>query len=124
MPKALNLLLIDDEEEFCTTLADRLELRGMNVRVATCGSTGLQALEAEVPDIVLLDMRMPGLSGVEVLQRIRAAYHTLAVIIITGHCSEHDYDKAQSLKVQGYLAKPLNFEELLNIINKLPCAAT
>lgn len=115
----ISVLVVDDEEDFAQTLASRLELRGMLVRCALSGEQGLELFKENEPDVMLLDMRMPGLSGVEVLQKVRAASPQCPVIIITGHCSEQDFEKAKALNVQGYHAKPLNFQELLQSIEQL-----
>ena len=115
----LSVLLIDDEEDLIRTLADRLELRGMRARTAFSGESGLQSLQEEMPDVVLLDMRMPGLSGSEVLRRIRATHKELPVIIISGHCSEQDKDQVLALGISGYFAKPVPFEELLATLRGL-----
>jgi len=66
-----------------------------------------------------LDMRMPALSGIDVLRRIRAARPELPVMIITGHCSEQDRDQALELGVQGYYGKPVPFDELLGSLRVL-----
>jgi len=119
MATGLSILLIDDEEDFIRTLATRLELRGMRPRVAFSGMQGLEELDKEAPDVVLLDMRMPVLSGLDVLRRIRADHPELPVMIITGHCSEQDRDQALALGVQGYYSKPVPFDELLGILRIL-----
>ncbi len=116
--RPFDILLIDDEEDYALTLGERLELRDLETRVALSGEQGLEMLAERRPSLVLLDMRMPGLSGVEVLERIRQIAPDQTVIIITGYCSEGDFVRAQSLGVQGYLTKPLNFEELLQAIEK------
>ena len=123
MATGLSILLIDDEEDFIRTLATRLELRGMRPRVAFSGMQGLKELEQEMPDVVLLDMRMPALSGIEVLRRIRADRPELPVMIITGHCSEQDRDQALELGVQGYYSKPVPFDELLGSLRVLQNAS-
>lgn len=120
----LNILLIDDEEDFVVTLASRLELRGMLPRVVFSGMQGLAALEEHMPDVVLLDMRMPVLSGIDVLRRIRAEHPDLPVFIITGHCSEQDTEHALELGVQGYFGKPVSFEDLLDKLRALEAPST
>jgi len=115
----LSVLLIDDEEDLVRTLAVRLELRGMRARTTFSGEAGLQSLSEELPDVVLLDMRMPGLSGFDVLRRIRARHKELPVIIISGHCSEQDRDQVLALGVSGYFTKPVRFEELLAALHSL-----
>ena len=119
MATGLSILLIDDEEDFIRTLATRLELRGMRPRMAFSGVQGLEELEREEPDVILLDMRMPALSGLDVLRRIRAKRPELPVMIITGHCSEQDRDQALELGVQGYYSKPAPFDELLDSLRVL-----
>ena len=109
----VTILLIDDEEDFINTLAERLELRGICTHTAFSGQQGLDFLERNSVDLVLLDMRMPLLSGLEVLREIRARHGDLPVMIITGHCSEQDRDEALALGVQGYYSKPVPFDNLL-----------
>ena len=67
----MKILLVDDEHEFVTTLAERLELRNMNVSIATDGETALGFVENDPPQVVVLDVMMPGLSGLEVLEKIK-----------------------------------------------------
>ena len=109
----LRVLIIDDEKDFASTLASRLELREMRVTCAFCGEEGLARIREEPPDVVLLDMRMPGLSGVDVLERIRMHHPLLPVIIVSGHCTQQDSDLAEELGIQGFHAKPLQFRELM-----------
>ncbi len=109
----LHVLIIDDEADFVQALASRLELREAKVSCAFSGEEGLERLTALLPDVVLLDMRMPGLSGVDVLEKIRIRHPRLPVIIVSGHCSQEDSDLAEELGVQGFHAKPLQFKELL-----------
>ena len=115
----LSVLIIDDEESFASTLATRLELRGMEVRTAFSGKEGLAILESWSPRLLLLDMRMPEMSGIDVLRIVRARTPALPVLVITGHCSEQDYDAALALEVQGYHAKPLDFEEVMKSIRSI-----
>lgn len=117
----LQVLIIDDEEDFARTLGSRLELRGMQVHCAPSGEEGLRHMTLSRPDILLLDMRMPGLSGVDVLRRLRAGAvspdtRDLPVLIVSGHADEQDFHAANDLGIQGYLSKPLQFDELLAAI--------
>ena len=115
----LHVLIIDDEKDFACTLASRLELRGVQVVCAFNGEDGLARLREDLPDVVLLDMRMPGLSGVEVLERIRLDLTDLPVIIVSGHCSQHDRESAEDLGVLAFYPKPLQFRELLATLGTL-----
>jgi Response regulator containing CheY-like receiver, AAA-type ATPase, and DNA-binding domains len=102
----INILLIDDEEAFVTTLQERLEMRGFSPRVATDGLTGLEMIAAEPPDVVVLDLRMPGLSGVEVLRRIRKQWPCLPVIMLSGHGSDQDFETCLSLEPHSITRNP------------------
>lgn len=109
----LKILLVDDEEEFVTTLAERLELRGLQARVALNGEAALKMIEADTPEIVILDVLMPGIGGFEVLRRIKAQHPQLPVILLTGRGSEKEGVKGMQLGAFDYLMKPLNIEELI-----------
>ena len=111
--KNLKILLVDDEEEFVTTLAERLELRGLQARAALNGEAALQMIEADTPQIVILDVMMPGIGGFEVLRRIKAQHPQLPVILLTGRGSEKEGVKGMQLGAFDYLMKPLNIEELI-----------
>ncbi len=108
-----DVLIIDDEEELAKTLATRFELRDISTRIAYNGKEGLILLQEKLPDIVLLDMCMPELSGLSVLREIRRLYGSLPVLVITGYCSQANYTAAEELSVQGYHTKPINIDELL-----------
>ena len=115
----LYILIIDDEQDFACTLASRLELRGARALCSFNGEDGLARIKEELPDVVLLDMRMPGLSGLEVLERIRLEHVDLPVVVVSGHCSQHDRDSAEDLGVLAFHPKPLQFRELLATIAPL-----
>jgi DNA-binding response OmpR family regulator len=109
----LKVLLVDDEEEFVTTLAERLELRGLQARAATNGEDALHMIEAEPPQIVILDVMMPGLGGLEVLKRIKAQNSQIHVILLTGRGSTKEGIEGMQLGAFDYLMKPINIEELI-----------
>jgi len=111
--KNLKILLVDDEEEFVTTLAERLELRGLQARTALNGEDALHMIEAETPQIVILDIMMPGIGGFEVLRRIKAQHPQIPVILLTGRGSTKEGIKGMQLGAFDYLMKPLNIEELI-----------
>ena len=116
--KNLKILLVDDEEEFVTTLAERLELRGLQARAAINGEDALQMIEADTPEIVILDVMMPGLGGLEVLRRIKAQHPQLPVILLTGRGSTKEGDKGMQLGAFDYLMKPLDIEKLIKKIQE------
>jgi len=111
-----NILLIDDEEAFVTTLQERLEMREFSPRIAVTGEAGLEIIAAEPPDVVVLDLRMPGLGGVEVLRRIRRGWPCLPVIMLSGHGSDQDFETCMNLGAALYHKKPLDIDVLLESI--------
>lgn len=114
--KKIKLLLVDDEAEFLDTLVDRLDLRELKTDVAYNGKEALSAVEEEEPDVIVLDVKMPGMDGIEVLQRVKKAYPHVEVIILTGHGSEQDEQRARELGAFDYLRKPADLETLLGRI--------
>jgi DNA-binding response OmpR family regulator len=107
------VLLVDDEEEFASTLAERLRLRGIDAVTANDGEEALGLLEVELPQVVVLDMMMPGLGGIEVLRLIKRDYPQLPVIMLTGRGSTKDGIEGMRLGAFDYLMKPLKIEDLL-----------
>ena len=114
----LKVLLVDDEKEFVTTLAERLELRGMRVEIATDGEMSLSMIETDPPQVVVLDVMMPGLSGMEVLARIKAIDPKIQVILLTGHGATKDGIKGMQLGAFDYLIKPVDIDELIEKLNE------
>jgi len=109
----LKVLLVDDEEEFVTTLAERLELRGIQAQAVTDGEIALQMIETDPPRVVILDVMMPGLGGLEVLKRIKAQNSQIHVILLTGRGSTKEGIEGMQLGAFDYLMKPINIEELI-----------
>ncbi len=109
----LKVLLVDDEEEFVTTLAERLELRGIQARSVIDGEIALQMIETDPPRVVILDVMMPGLGGLEVLKRIKAQHPQIPVILLTGRGSTDEGIEGMQLGAFDYLMKPINIEELI-----------
>jgi len=114
--RALNVLFVDDEEDFVRTMAERMEMREVGSEVALDGMQALQMLEDELPDVMVLDLRMPGLDGMEVLRRVKSAYPQVEVIIMTGHGSESDEEEARRLGAYDYLQKPVDINDLMEIV--------
>lgn len=122
--QGLRILIVDDEEDFATTLAGRLELRGMLVESAFSAKRALEMLNTALPDLLLLDMRMPGMSGVDMLHALKRdkvipGAEAIPVIIVSGHSSEQDFAKAEALGIQGFVDKPVQLDELLAAIRQV-----
>lgn len=111
--KEFKVLMVDDEEDFVTTLAERMKMRDLDSDVALNGEQALQIVEDEVPDVMVLDLKMPGIDGMEVLRRVRKAYPQVQVVILTGHGSDKDEAEARRLGAFAYLQKPVDIEKLV-----------
>jgi DNA-binding response OmpR family regulator len=111
--KKMKVLLVDDEQEFVETLADRLEMRDLEPTIAYDGEQALSAIEEGEPDVIVLDLKMPGIDGIEVLRRVKKAYPKVEVIILTGHGSEKDEEAARRLGAFDYVNKPVELENLV-----------
>jgi len=113
---ALKVLYVDDEEDFVRTMAERMEMRSLGGDVALSGEEALRMLEGDVPDVMVLDLRMPGLDGLEVLRRVKVAYPQVAVIVMTGRGTEQDEARAMELGAFAYLTKPVDINRLMETI--------
>jgi DNA-binding response OmpR family regulator len=111
--KKMKVLLVDDEQEFVETLADRLQMRDLEPTIAYDGEQALSAMKDEEPDVIVLDLKMPGIDGIEVLRRVKKAYPKVEVIILTGHGSQKDEEAARSLGAFDYVNKPVDLENLV-----------
>ena len=114
----LKVLLVDDEEEFVTTLAERLQIRNILTLVATDGEQALQAMETDRPPVVVLDVMMPGLSGLDVLKQIKRDHPATQIILLTGHGSTRDGIKGMRLGAFDYIMKPVQIEDLIQKMNE------
>ena len=110
----MNVLLVDDESELVTTLAERLELRGIHARWAINAEEAMRWLQEENFDIAVLDMKLPKMDGLELKRRLQNLRPGLKFIFVTGHGSNSAYETASSEVGSGYyLAKPLDIESLI-----------
>lgn len=112
------VLLVDDEKEFVTTLAERLSMRKMQVKVAHNGEDALAILKEDVPDIVVLDVMMPGMSGLAVLDKIKDRYPDLPVILLTGMGATPEGMEGKKRGAVDYLVKPIDITDLLQRITR------
>jgi len=110
------VLIIDDEIEFASTLCQRLKLRGMAAVDVHSGTEGLVSLTKMNPGIVILDLKMPDMSGLDVLAKIKEYDPSIEVIMLTGHGSAGSGVEAQEKGAFDYVMKPLDITELMNII--------
>jgi DNA-binding NtrC family response regulator len=111
------VLIVDDEAELVSALVERLNLRGFRATGVTAGSEALERLATEPCDVVLLDVKMPGLGGLAVIQRIKAEHPGLHVILLTGHGSAQDATVGMDLGAFDYLMKPVKIADLVRILH-------
>jgi DNA-binding response OmpR family regulator len=97
-------------------MAERMEMRDLGGDVALSGEEALRMLEGDVPDVMVLDLRMPGLDGLEVLRRVRDRYPGIAVIVMTGRGTGEDEARARALGAYAYLTKPVDINDLMETI--------
>ena len=112
------VFLVDDEEEFTSTLAERLRLRGFDVDIANDGVTALQRIIDSPPHVVLLDVKMPVIGGLEVLARIKSVHPHIPVIMLTGVGSTRDGIEGMQAGASDFLMKPLQIETLIDKIGE------
>ncbi len=114
----INVLLVDDEDEFVKSLSERMQMRDLETAVALNGEQALKLVDKEIPDVMVLDLKMPGIDGLEVLRRVRKTYPDVQVIMLTGHGSEKDEKEARRLGAFEYLQKPTEMDKLVKTIKK------
>jgi two-component system response regulator CpxR len=112
------VLLVDDEREFVQTLSERLLMREMGSAVAYDGESALDMVKEEEPEVMILDLKMPGIDGIEVLKRVKKTNPDIEVIILTGHGSEADREVCMKLDAFAYLQKPVDIEVLSDTLKK------
>lgn len=115
-PKDIHILLIDDEDGFRRPMEFWLKAKGYKVTGAATGEEGLLMIERERPTMVYLDMKMPGMNGIETLRKIREKDKTLPVIMITAYGTSQDMEEAERLGVSGFFKKDDDFTTATKLI--------
>jgi DNA-binding NtrC family response regulator len=111
----MKVLLVDDEAPFVEALAKRLDKRGVTIFTAFSGREALQKLEEDSRiDIVVLDVKMPGMDGIDTLKAIKAAHPMVEVVMLTGHATVESAIEGMKLGALDYLMKPCEMEILLS----------
>jgi DNA-binding response OmpR family regulator len=112
MPEA-RVLIVDDECEFATTLTERLRLRGYESHAVFCAEDALRSILASPPDVVLLDLNLPGVRGVELLMTLRQELPHAEIILLSGHLDLAEKIEGLRLDAFGLLLKPVELQELI-----------
>lgn len=118
LQQAISILLVDDDQSLRNMLSFVLGKEGYQVEEAVSGLDALKKLKGRKYDLVISDIRMPDLNGIELLKKIKSHEEDLPVIMITAYAATHDAIEAMKLGAEDYIMKPFNLEELKIIINK------
>ena len=111
------VLLVDDEEEFVQMLAKRMSARGLRVETAGSGEEAVEVVRRRALDVVVLDLAMPGMDGIETLRRVLEIDPDLQVILLTGHGTISKGVEAMKLGAADFLEKPAKLSDLLECIH-------
>ena len=112
----MRVLIIDDEDQFVDAVVERLRLRGFEANGVTSGQDAMELLHQRSYDVVLLDVKMPGLGGLEVIRKVKEKWPDLQVVMLTGHGSSQDAEKGMELGAFEYVMKPVNIDNLTDIL--------
>jgi len=115
------ILIVDDDLEFCKMLSQYLTGKGFFVHVAHNGEEGLRIIHESVPDLILLDVKMPKKSGFELLQELKAnpAHAKIPIIMLTGERKRDSLEKGLTLGADFYIPKPFTLENLMDFVDNI-----
>ena len=112
------VLLVDDEEEYLSALAERLKARGMNVSAVTNGEDAVSMVDTATFDLIILDLAMPGMDGLETLKKIKGRQPEAEIIMLSGQGSIKTSIEAMKLGACDFIEKPVDIKELVEKISK------
>ena len=112
----MKVLLVDDEVELISALAERLNIRGYSTSCATSGDEAIQKVREEEFHVAILDVKMPGMSGIELMDVLHELRPSLQFIFVTGHGSENDYEECSRKGLCETIIKPIKIEKLVEQI--------
>lgn len=115
---ATDILIIDDEKTIRDSLQDLLEIEGYSIHAVASGEDALNKLKEETYDVILLDLKMPGLDGIEVMNQANLLYPQTNIIILTGHGSLESAIEALKIGAEDYILKPIEAETILNSVSR------
>lgn len=117
MDKAINVLMVDDEVDFLEPVAFWLKSKGYAVTTVNNGAEAVELIKQSLPDVVFLDINMPGIDGIETLRRIRAITRELPVVMVTAaYQDEKNISRASTLGISGFFPKNNSLSELVRVI--------
>ena len=113
---SIRVLVVDDEKDFLDSIVRRLELRGMTAVGVASGVAALEILDIQTFDVVVLDIKMPGMDGIEALREIKHQHAAVEVIVLTGHASQEFNRMGLDLGAFDYLVKPVKLDTVIERI--------
>ena len=116
MENKIKLLVVDDEVAFLNSISKRLELRDFDVTKAICGGEAVKFVSENKFDLALIDLKMPGMSGQELLEILKREHKYLEVIILTGHGSLESAVQCTKMGAHSYLPKPYELDQLIKLL--------
>lgn len=115
----MKILVVDDDRRIVKTTCDILKIKGHEAIAAYTGEEGVEMVKTEAPDCVLMDIRMPGISGVEALRQMKAISPSLPVVLVSAYTTGEVVDEAKRAGAYAVLSKPLNFQMVLSFLSLL-----
>lgn len=116
--RKMKVLVVDNETEFASTLAERLRLRKIEAQSVYSGEEALVAVASFAPDVMILDLQMPDMTGLDVLSQVKAIDPTIEVILLTGHGSFEAGITGMELGAFDYIIKPVDLIQLMEKITE------
>jgi len=114
----ISVLIVDDEEDLAKTIAERLEIRGIHTQTASDGEQALTLVKTNPPDVVVLDLMMPGIGGLGILKQIKLFDKKIPIILLTGYGSKERSIEGMNLGAFDYVLKPCNLDDLIGKIQE------
>lgn len=108
--------MVDDEEDLCRLLTESLRREGFQAAAATSGRAALALVEREAPDLIILDLAMPEMDGLETLRRLRQRGVTAKVVILTAYGTAQQAREAMALGVSEFIGKPFDLDRLIRVV--------
>jgi DNA-binding NtrC family response regulator len=113
----IKVLLVDDEEEFTALLAERMHSRGFDVDITSSGINALQKIDDKTYDVIILDLYMPEMDGIETLKNLLMKNPDLQIIFLTGHATLEKGIEAVKLGASDFMEKPVDMDKLIEKVN-------
>jgi len=115
---SMRVLIVDDEQELVATLVERLDIRGIDADGVGSGAEALEKIRERDYDVVLLDLKMPGMGGFEVIRRMHEVKPGQKIILLTGHCDAENSERGKQAGAYDCLVKPVSIGTLLDLLHQ------